>query len=83
MTDCDECLHAAEHPLMEIYHSGCLGCAARSLAQSPSYHASMMVRTFRTDYMSALKALAGDDWDELHREVKRWDALILDARAKA
>jgi hypothetical protein len=55
---------------------GCRGCIARSLSREPSYAASVAAGKFRADYMDRLKALAGDGWEALHREVRAWDRSI-------
>jgi hypothetical protein len=83
---CPSCTTAAANPLSGLYHSGCPECQARALAQSPGYHASLVLRRMAPEYAAALRAVAGDEVaarDALHRKVREWDQRITDARGSA
>ena len=85
MTDaggCTACADAAADPRSGLFHAGCSGCEARSLATSPGYMASVAAMKFRADYAAALRAIAGDDAsarDALHRRVREWDRRMREA----
>lgn len=77
---CESCAAAQLNPLSGLYHTGCLDCTARLLAQSPGFAASMAALKFRRDYLEALKAAWGAKWEDGHRLVKHHANRIQDAR---
>lgn len=74
--NCEACTTAHVNPLSGIYNAGCTERAARALAQSPQFFDAVAAKAMTPAYRSALQQLAGEDWLELHKEVKRWNALL-------
>jgi len=80
MTDyCEYCAAARDKLDSGLYWAWCLGCTARHLLRSPDiagYAASMAAGKFRADYKQRLQEIAGAKWEELHRQVRAWDAIM-------
>lgn len=69
---CDACARAEVHPLTGIYQSGCDGCAARALAQSPEFAEAARTGTQTPRYRMALAEFFKGREQEGHRMVKAW-----------
>ncbi len=73
---CRSCIEAEANPKTHSFASGCTECSARALAHGPIYWAAAKVDTLTPAYKTALKALGGGEWKELHERVKYHAARI-------
>jgi hypothetical protein len=71
--ECEYCAAARIDPNSGLYMATCRNCLARALSHQPGYAASVAAGKFRADYLNQLKAIAGDEWEALHRQVRAWD----------
>jgi len=71
--ECEYCAAASANPATGLYMATCRECLARALSREPAYAASVAAGKFRADYLDRLKAIAADEWEVLHRQVRSWD----------
>lgn len=70
---CNACDNAREHPNSGMFHNGCEGCAARSIARSPSFFIAVKEGRFTPGYRMALQQLLPKmSQAEAHAAVKEW-----------
>lgn len=78
---CDYCRRAAKVADYPLYRAQCPGCAVRSLAASPVFHAAGVAGRLDDPYRKALSRIFGDAIHEGHAMVKAEAARIRAARA--
>jgi hypothetical protein len=76
MNPCECCALAELKPRSGLIFAGCRGCEARSLAKSPSFWEAAKAEAMTPAYRDALQQIAGEEWRELHAQVKRWGEIL-------
>lgn len=70
---CSACDRARQHPKSGLFHAGCEGCAARSLARTPQFFLAAKEGRLTPEYRMALtNLLPGMGTGEAHEMVKGW-----------
>lgn len=82
MNPCPACAKAELCPTTGLIHAGCRGCEARALAKSPAFAEAAEADAMTQAYKSALQAIAGERWQEFHKEVKGWVKLTSETKCK-
>ena len=73
MTDCAACTRARKHPASGLFHAGCQGCAARSLARTPQFFQAAREGRLTPEYRMALTNLLPKlATADAHLAVKEW-----------
>lgn len=80
---CDYCARAQAQADWPLYRAQCRGCAVRSLAQGPQFHAAGVAGSIAAPYRKALGLIFGDDWRAGHERVKAEHARIKAMRTTA
>lgn len=73
---CPHCAVAKSNAGYPVYQAACRGCRVRSLASGMAFFASAKAGRITPQYRAALVALAGEDWQAAHAEVKQERARI-------
>lgn len=68
--NCPDCVRAEADPWSPRFSTRCLGCSARSLANSPAYFDSARDGVMTPTYKAALQYVFGEDWAQGHERVK-------------
>ena len=70
---CEACTRARKHPKYGLFHAGCEGCAARSLARTPQFFQAAKEGRLTPEYRMALtNLLPALPTDAAHQLVKDW-----------
>lgn len=80
---CDACIRAEKHPNTGRFNDRCDGCAARSLALSPMFHASLLSGQRSPQYSMALAQFFKDREQAGHQLVVRWFKRMREAKRAA
>jgi hypothetical protein len=69
MNTCDECEKAQTRAFHPLYWAHCKGCAVRSLAGGPLFHAGGLDGGNAAPYRKLLAQMFGDEWRLGHEQV--------------
>jgi hypothetical protein len=73
MNDCPSCEAARANRASGLIRIGCMGCKARSLADSPQYFASRKAGRLLPEYVAAMdRAFPGMAPTDAHAMVRLW-----------
>jgi hypothetical protein len=71
--DCVACSNARTHRLSGIYQTGCMGCDARALSNSPIFYVAARAQVLTPEYREALrKVFPSLPTAEAHARVTEW-----------
>lgn len=72
MSTCHACQTAETNPLTGLYHSDCLGCKERAIAQGIPFHRAQGAGKLTAEYRRVMALNFGDDWQTngAHERIK-------------
>lgn len=75
---CPACTTAEENPQTGLYHSDCIGCKERAIAQGIPFHEADAVGRMTAEYKRMMFATFGEDWQTngAHQRIKEWKKRI-------
>lgn len=82
MSPCLACKRAESAPRIDEFTAHCESCKARALAVTGAHLASKTAGKMTTDYLSALKAMFGQEWEPGALQVRAWGETLHRAAAK-
>ncbi len=71
---CPDCTQA-ESRAWHGYRSGCTGCRARAMSESPEFHTATRAGQITPGYRDAMRRVFGQEWQAHHEAVKHWATL--------
>ncbi|MDR0478309.1 MAG: hypothetical protein LBH31_00595 [Burkholderiaceae bacterium] len=78
--ECPSCRAAQDDPTTPLFHSGCLECQARMLANSPAFFQAKKAGYITSVYNAALVPVFGTEVIAGNKRVKDWARRIEQAR---